>query len=74
MILKEITDVEAPPGEVYRFFEEMEENYERWHPDHITFNWTEGAGLEQGAEAYFEERIGGKLQKKDGEVRRGGSG
>lgn len=64
MILKETTDVEAPPEEVYRFFEEMEGNYERWHPDHITFRWTKGVGLEQGAEAYFEERIVGKLQKK----------
>lgn len=64
MILKETTDVEAPPEEVYRFFEEMEENYERWHPDHITFRWTEKGGLQQGVEAYFEERIAGKLQKK----------
>lgn len=64
MILKETTDVESPPEEVYRFFEEMEENYERWHPDHITFCWTEEVGLEQGAEAYFEERIAGNLQKK----------
>lgn len=64
MILKETTSVEVPSESVYRFFEEMEENYERWHPDHIKFRWTEGSGLEQGAEAYFEERIAGKLQKK----------
>jgi Polyketide cyclase / dehydrase and lipid transport len=64
MILEEITDIEAPSEEVYRFFEEMEDNYERWHPDHITFRWTEGEGLQQGAEAYFEERIAGKVQKK----------
>lgn len=64
MILKEATAVAAPPEDVYRFFEEMEENYERWHPDHITFRWIEGGGLDQGAEAYFEERIAGKLQKK----------
>ena len=64
MILKETTNVEASPEEVFRFFEEMEENYERWHPDHIRFHWTEKGGLQQGAEAYFEERIAGKLQKK----------
>ena len=56
--------MEASPEEVYRFFEEMEENYERWHPNHITFRWTEKGWLQQGAEAYFEERIAGKLQKK----------
>jgi hypothetical protein len=64
MLLKETTDVKAPPETVYRFFEEMEENYERWHPDHIAFRWTAGSGLQQGAEAYFEERIAGTVQKK----------
>lgn len=64
MILKETTDVKASSEEVFRFFEEMEENYERWHPDHITFRWTEKGELQQGAEAYFEERIAGKLQRK----------
>lgn len=64
MILKETTNVNAPPAEVYRFFEEMEENYERWHPDHITFRWTEVDGLQHDAEAYFEERIAGTLHKK----------
>lgn len=64
VILEESTDVAAPPEAVYRFFEEMEENYERWHPDHIAFRWTEGDGLERGAEAYFEERIAGKRQEK----------
>lgn len=64
MLLEETTDIEVSPAEVYRFFEDMEDYYERWHPDHITFRWTEGDGLEQGAEAYFKERIAGKLQKK----------
>ncbi|WP_276254501.1 SRPBCC family protein [Halomontanus rarus] len=64
MILKETTDVTAPPDVVYRFFEEMEDNYVEWHPDHITFRWTEGAGLEQGAEDYFKEYIAGELQEK----------
>ncbi|WP_226007983.1 hypothetical protein [Natrinema salinisoli] len=61
MILKETTAVAAPPAVVYRFFEEMEDNYVEWHPDHITFRWTEGTGLEPGAEAYFKERIAGKV-------------
>jgi len=64
MILEETTVVDAPPGEVFRFFEEMEENYVRWHPDHVAFRWTEGDGLAEGAEASFEERIAGELQEK----------
>lgn len=64
MILNATTEVEAPPEAVFRFFEEMEENYERWHPDHVSFRWTEGGGLRRGAEACFEEQIAGKVQRK----------
>lgn len=42
----------------------MEENYERWHPDHITFQWIDRGGLTEGEKAYFEERIVGKRQQK----------
>lgn len=54
----------ASPHEVFHFFETMEDNYERWHPDHIRFQWVEGNGLEPGAEAYFEERIAGTVQER----------
>ncbi len=64
MILEETTEVEAPPEEVFRFFESMDENYTEWHPDHVTFRWVDGGRLEEGAEAYFEERIAGKRQQK----------
>ena len=64
MQLVEPTRVRAAPGDVSRFFEEMEESYSRWHPDHVTFRWLDGGRLEAGAEANFEERIGGKLQQK----------
>ena len=64
MWLVESTWVDAPPREVFRFFAEMEENYTRWHPDHVSFRWLDGGGLEAGSEAHFEERIGGKHQEK----------
>lgn len=64
MILEVETNIQALSGEVYRFFESMEENYERWHSDHITFQWIDGDSLETGASAYFEERIAGKKQEK----------
>lgn len=64
MILEETTSIHSSAEDVYRFFEEMAENYERWHPDHIAFRWVGGDELERGTEAYFEERIGGKTQRK----------
>lgn len=57
-------DIEAPPEAAFGFFEHMETNYTRWHPDHIRFEWRKGRGLERGVEFFFEERIGGKRMSK----------
>lgn len=64
MLLEETTRVHASPADIYYFFEMMDANYERWHPDHIEFRWIDGDELEEGAKAYFEERIAGKMQQK----------
>lgn len=64
MILKDEILIEAPPERIFEFFEHMGENYLAWHPDHVTFRWTNGRGLQPGVAFYFEEYIGGKLFKK----------
>lgn len=64
MILEERTHVDARPEAVFQFFEDMEQWYEHWHPDHRTFRWLSDEGLQPDAEAYFEERIAGKGQRK----------
>jgi uncharacterized protein YndB with AHSA1/START domain len=56
--------IRASPEQVFAFFEHMDANYLRWHPDHRLFRWEEGRGLHEGVEFYFEEVIGGKLMKK----------
>jgi hypothetical protein len=56
--------IAAPPSAGFAFFENMEANYVRWHPDHLKFEWRKGRGLAVGNEFYFEERIAGKLQRK----------
>lgn len=55
----------APTAAAFDFFENMETNYTRWHPDHLLFEWRKGRGLAVGNVFYFEERIAGKLQKKE---------
>jgi hypothetical protein len=64
MILRETTQLNVSPAAVYQFFETMEANYERWHPDHVAFRWVDGDGLAEGSEAFFEEDIAGKRQQK----------
>jgi len=64
MIFEDFTRIETAPVNIFQFFENMEENYTKWHPDHITFKWLKGRGLKEGNISYFEETIGGELLKK----------
>lgn len=64
MLLEETTKMKASPQTVYHFFENMDDQYKQWHPDHNAFRWIDGGSLEEGSKAYFEEDIGGKTQKK----------
>jgi uncharacterized protein YndB with AHSA1/START domain len=65
MILHDEILIQAPPATVFAFFENMEQNYTRWHPNHILFRWTKGDSLAEGSESYFEERIGHQLIKRE---------
>jgi hypothetical protein len=58
-------EIAAPPAQGFAFFQSMEDNYLRWHPDHLLFEWRSGRGLQEGNVFYFEERIAGKLQRKE---------
>ena len=64
MILRDSISVKAGAEAIFRFFEEMEGNYRRWHPDHVVFRWISGRGVKEGNVFYFEEYIAGKLLKK----------
>lgn len=55
MILRESIKIEAKPEAIFRFFEEMEHHYLRWHSDHVLFRWVSGRGVREGNIFYFEE-------------------
>ena len=57
-------EIDAPPAAGWAFFEAMDVNYTRWHPDHLGFEWRGEGRLRVGNTFYFEERIAGKLQNK----------
>ena len=64
MILEERTLINATPNKIFEFFDNMEENFTAWHPDHIVFQWVKGRGVAIGNVFYFEEIIAGEYQKK----------
>lgn len=64
MNLSRSTMIAAPAGRIFDFFENMEANYTRWHPDHITFRWLGESRQEVGSRFYFEERIHGQHLKR----------
>ncbi len=65
MILEDQTYIDAPCEQVYPFFEQMEDNYLGWHPEHLQFEWRKGKGLAVGNVFFFAEEIGGQVLKKE---------
>jgi hypothetical protein len=65
MLLSDSTVVKASAPAIFRFFEDMENHYLQWHPDHVLFRWVQGRGVVEGHVFYFEEYIAGKLLKKE---------
>lgn len=64
MILSQTTTISAPAGRIFAFFEKMEANYTRWHPDHIAFRWLQDGRQAVGNRFHFEERIHGQHLKR----------
>jgi hypothetical protein len=64
MLLRHSISIRTTPAAIFDFFDSMETNYLRWHPDHRLFRWEQGRGLTPGVVFYFEEVIGGKLLRK----------
>lgn len=64
MILSQTTMIAASDGSIFSFFDRMEENYTRWHPDHIRFRWLGDPRQAVGNRFSFEERIHGQLLKR----------
>lgn len=64
MVLEHSVTIAAPPEAVWRFLENLETNYSRWHPDdHRVFRWTGGTPLAKGSTLYSEQFMAGKLVK-----------
>lgn len=56
MILEDSETIDVQPIAVVQFLENMDRHYRDWHPDHVSFDWLDGARREH---FYFDERVGG---------------
>lgn len=65
MKFEDSIEISAPAEQVYAFFQNMEQNYLRWHPDHLQFEWRKGRDLEAGNVFYFEEKIADEILKQE---------
>ena len=64
MTLTDTVEIATTPQKVWEFWVNMDANYKSWHPeDHILFRWIKGQPLTEGAVAYAEETVGGRLLK-----------
>lgn len=64
MALKHSIEIEVPPGAIWQFLENIQNNYIAWHPvDHKVFTWTSGEPLTPGATLYSEQYMAGELVK-----------
>lgn len=65
-ILHDTVEIKATPEQVFNTFMSVfssEENYKKWHKDHVSFKWIKGKAFEEGSILYAEEYLHGKLHK-----------
>ncbi len=51
--------IPAPPERIWHWFENLEENYLRWHPAHLDFKAIRGSPIKEGSICFFDTHIDG---------------
>jgi uncharacterized protein YndB with AHSA1/START domain len=64
ILLRDVSEIEAPPERVFDWLVHLQENYIAWHPDHVECRYLRGTSLlELGSVLYIEEYLHGELHK-----------
>ena len=62
--MRDVVEIDVPPGDVLDWLSHFQENYMAWHPDHVECRYVKGSSLfEPGSVVYIEEYLHGKLHK-----------
>ena len=67
LALEDSIEIKTSPEIVWEYFCNLENNYKKWHPEHVVFKWL-GKPMESGSAWYAEEYAKGKLFKLKGTV------
>ena len=59
--LRDSIEIETTPKQLFAWLERMPQEYESWHPDHVSCRVLQGSMLEVGSEIEAEEYLHGKL-------------
>lgn len=61
--LKDSVKIHTNPKAIFDWFDNFDDNYTSWHPDHIKAKWIKGDHIEVNAIVYTEEYLGTHLEK-----------
>lgn len=62
MYLEHTLRIEASPDKVFEFFQNLGDNFCKWHSSHIYLEWLKGEPLSKGSVVNAEEWIFGELR------------
>ncbi len=61
--LHEAVEVSAEPGRVWEWLMGLADNYQDWHPDHVSAAWVGGPANRVGSVLEVVERLGGRTER-----------
>ena len=59
--LRDSIEIQTTPQELFAWLGRMSQEYNSWHPDHVSFRVIHGSMLEVGSEIECQEYLHGKL-------------
>lgn len=59
--LRDSIEIQTTPKQLFAWLERMPQEYESWHPDHVSCRVLHGSMIEVGSEIEAEEYLHGKL-------------
>jgi hypothetical protein len=70
ILLHDEIEIDKPPAHLFKWFENLDENYLNWHPDHVSCLFLSDGPLRKGSVVHCEEYLHGKLHTLEFQITR----